>query len=435
VARFLTTVWPVPGHLHPNLAVANALRAQGHEVAFYTGKQARRNVEGEGLKLYPFEQVNEARFDELLRAIGTIALDWTKTPQQLGYWREWLLGSLPGQLADLEEVLADWRPDVIVCDPAMWAPILILHEARPIPVAVFSYLAACVLPGPEAPVAGWPLPRPRSSADRLARQVLQAALDLVAFGARRQVNGLRHRYGLAPLGMSMTAYTARVPLYLQQSIRELDYNRSDLPPHVHYVGFCPWDRPRNEPPPAFLGELPRDRPWVYVTAGTMHFQQPLVLKAALRGLADASLQVIATSDRTPSQLGVAELPANVRLERWVPHSDLFPLVDLIVTTGGTNTVLQALKDGVPLIIVPSAWDQPENAWRVAEAGVGIRLSPSDCTPEKLRAAVNSILTTPSYRQRARWFSEILGRYGGADHAASLLGGLADRALPQRPTVS
>jgi MGT family glycosyltransferase len=434
MARFLMTVWPLSGHLHPNLAVANALRAQGHDVAFYTGERGRSNVESEGYKLYPFRHVNEARFNELLRAIGKITLDWTKTPQQLGYWREWLLGTLPGQLADLEEALADWRPDALVCDPTMWAPTLILHEARPIPVAVFSYVATCLLPGPGAPIPGFPLPRPRTTADRFARQVLQAALNLAAFGTRQGVNVLRRRYGLPPLGTSMTDYTGRMPLYLVQGIPEFDYNRQDLPPSVHYVGNCPWDRPSNEPPLAFLGELSHDRPWVYVTEGTAHFREPLALKAAVHGLADAPVQVIATSNHSPTELGVSSLPANFRLERWIPYSDLVPRVDLIVTTGGTNTIMQALTAGVPLIIVPSSWEQPESAWRVAEAGVGLRLSPRDCTPEKLRVAVETILATPSFRQNARLFSDILGRYGGAGYAAELLGNLITR-VGERHTPS
>jgi MGT family glycosyltransferase len=430
MARFLTTVWPVPGHLHPNLAVGKELTARGHEVAFYTGPKARALVEGEGLRHFPFQRVNERRFDELLEAIGAIALDWKQTPRQLGYWREWLFGMLPDELADIETILDDWRPDAIICDPAMWAPILVLRETRQVPVAVFSYLLACVLPGPDAPLNGIPLPRPRNSLDRLARQVLQTTLDLVAQPARRDVDALRRRYGLPPVHSAITAYTARMPLYLQQSVRELDYNRQDLPPNVHYVGLCPWDRKSDEPPPAFLSELRRDQPAIYVTDGTMHFQRPLVLGAALAGLANAPIQIIATSNRSPADLGFPALPANVRLERWVPHGDLFPLVDLIVTTGGTQTVLKALKAGVPLILVPSAWDQPENAWRVVDAGVGVRLSPSECTPERLRAAVTHVLTTPAYRQNAQRFSEIIKGYDGPARAATLLETLVpSRASP------
>ena len=48
MAKFLFTVWPVPGHIHPNIAVAHELRKLGHEVRFYTCADVHSIIEGEG---------------------------------------------------------------------------------------------------------------------------------------------------------------------------------------------------------------------------------------------------------------------------------------------------------------------------------------------------------------------------------------------------
>jgi MGT family glycosyltransferase len=150
------------------------------------------------------------------------------------------------------------------------------------------------------------------------------------------------------------------------------------------------------------------------------------LRAALRGLSSLPVQVIATTGkrRDPAQLGLGVIPPNARVEQWVAHSDLFPRTQVVVTTGGTGTVLKALQTGVPLVIVPTAWDQPENAWRVAEAGAGIRLPPSQCTPERLRAAVHRVLTDQSFRRNALRLAADFARYRGPGQAADLLGDLA-----------
>jgi MGT family glycosyltransferase len=423
VTRFLTTVWPVPGHLHPNLAIGCALQARGHEVAFFSGQKARGLIEGERLGYFPFRQVDEGRVDELLRILGSPVTGLSDLARRRSLWQEWFVGTIPAQIADLTPILDTWRPDVIICDPAMWGPFLVLHETHRIPVAVFSYLAACILPGRDGPILGWPLPRPKRLLGRALVRGARLAIGLGSAAIPRAANDLRESLGLPRLRTKVAAYAGEMELYLQQSTREFDYNRTDLPSSVHYIGPVPWDRASNEAPPEFLSTLSRDRPWIYVTDGTMHLE-PRVTRATLRALADLDVHVIATigKGRDPAELG--DVPANALIREWVPHTDLFPLCDLIVTTGGTGTVLKALASGVPLITVPTAWDQAENAYRLVDAGAGLRLAERDCTPRNVRAAVLRVLGDKSFRANAARVGATFKRYGGADQAADLLETLA-----------
>ena len=59
MARFLFTVWPFPGHVHPNVAIARALDVRGHASAFYTGGSIAHSLEDEGLRVFPFRAVDE----------------------------------------------------------------------------------------------------------------------------------------------------------------------------------------------------------------------------------------------------------------------------------------------------------------------------------------------------------------------------------------
>jgi len=340
--------------------------------------------------------------------------------------RQWLLETIPQQVDDLEVVLADWRPDVVVCDPFMWSPILIFHEMCGILVAVSSFVPGCMLPGPDAPPFGLGLPRPRSWYTRLLARLVAFATDVVAADFRRAASALRQRYGLPALTTSVIAFTGRMPLYLVPSAPEFDYERRDLPSSVHYVGPCLWNKPRHEASADWLAQLPQDQPWVHVTEGTMHVEAPLVLRAAAQGLAYLPMRVIMTTggNRDPADLDLGPIAPNVRVERWVSHGDLLPHTDVVITTGGAGTVLAALSVGVPLVIVPTEWDKPENAQRVVETGAGLRLAPHRCTAERLRAAVERVLEEPSFRQNAQRLAATFARYGGPERAAKLLEGLS-----------
>jgi MGT family glycosyltransferase len=438
MARFLFTIWPFPGHINPAIAVALGLRERGHESAFYTGDSARPLVESEGFQCFPFVNVDEERIHDLLHnGMSQISSTWDalKHAREIkAGLREWLLGTVPHQLEDLRAAQAECRPDVLVCETAFWAPILVLSETGGVPVAVLSTLAACLLPGPDVPAWGQGRPRPRNSYRRFLATLERKLVHLLSLDFRKAANALRRQHGLPPVSISVTELAGRMPLYLVPSTPEFDYQRRDLPPSVHYVGPCLWDKPRDEPPPSWLDQLPADRPVVHVTEGTIHVQEPFLLRAAATALAHRPMEVVMTTGRhrDPSELNLGSLAPNIRVERFVPHSELFRRTAVVVTMGGAGTLLAALRAGVPLVVVPTEWDKPENAQRVVEAGAGLRLEPRQCTPERLRGAVERVLRDPSFRSNARRLSDAFARYGGPLRAAELLEGLAARRAASGP---
>jgi MGT family glycosyltransferase len=423
----LFTVWPFVGHINPFVSVAEALREHGHDVAFYTSPRLRPLLEEQGFAVFPYEHVDEDHIWEFIQAAETrSSLGWHAPGLLLRAFRDWLAGTVPDQVADIESIIGAWRPDVLVTETAMWGPILVLSETTRVPVAILTTLMGCLIPGPDAPPWGPGLPPPRSRAARLLARSVTKIGDLLAVGVRRRVNRIRADYGLPPMIGSVNAFMARMPLYLVPNVRALDYDRHDLPPSVHYVGPCVWNKPSNAPTPGWLDEVPADRPWVHVTEGTAHYQDPFVLRAAAQGLANRSMEVIMTTgaQRDPADLDLGPLAPNVRVEQFVSHSDLLPRCAALVTTGGAGTVMAALRAGVPQLIVPTHWDKPDNARRVVEAGVGLRLTPRQCTARGLRDAVERLLHEPQFRERARQLAGQLAREPGPSRAALLLEELA-----------
>ncbi len=408
------------------MAIARELRERGHECAFYSGPRAARVIEGENFPFFPSGKAEEDAMYDFMFAPGQArALNWRTMMQFATTIQGWLLDTIPQQVREIEPILASWRPDVIVTEQNMLAPVLVFREKYKIPVAILSYFS-CTIPGPDAPPFGLGLPSPKNWYTRLLSRAVSVATTPMRARFRRLANGIRQTNGLPPIKTSVLEFTGTVPLYLVMGTSEFDYNRHDLPPSVRYIGACLWDKPSHEKPSDWIAQLPPDQPWVHASEGTVHVQSPFVLKAAAQGLANLPMQVILTTggNREPNELDLGPIAPNVRVVRWVSHTELLPHLDVMITTGGSATVQSTLRAGVPLIIVPTEWDKPDIARRVVETGAGIRLAPNQCSPERLRAAVQHILSTPSFRQNAKRMAAIFASYGGPPAAVNLLEELA-----------
>jgi MGT family glycosyltransferase len=430
--RFLIALWPLTGHLLPQLGIGLALRERGHEVAFFSGESVRRQIEQEGFELFPFESTGVEGVEQRLHAMDRNSRRTRPRGRMLPVMREWLVDSIPAQVADIRSVLARWPADAIVSDSMMWGPIAVMWEADGIPVAASAPLLGPLIPGPEAPVFGLGLAPPRTRRGRLASGALSRALERAGAPLWRGVEQMRAQHGLAPMGESVNRFSGRLPLYLVAGIPELDYNRRDLPPSVRYLGNCV--RYPEEPGAAgWLAGIPSERPWVYVSESTVSLGDPYLLRTAVAALADEPVELILTTgeQRDPAILGAAASAPNVHVTRWISHGELLPHCAALVTFGGRGVILAAAEAGVPMVVVPTSWDKPDNARRVTFAGAGVRLAPRRLSPQSLRAAVHEVLDRPSYAAAAAGLAAKLAVAPGAAGAAQLLEGMVGGGAPER----
>ena len=124
-----------------------------------------------------------------------------------------------------------------------------------------------------------------------------------------------------------------------------------------------------------------------------------LLRAALRGLADAPVRVLATwNRRLPSR--PLPVPANARVVDWVSYSRTMPHCDVVVCHAGHGTLVRALASGCAVVACPAVGDMNENAARLDWAGAGVRVPRRFISPRPLRLAVEEALAKPSIRARA-----------------------------------
>ena len=98
------------------------------------------------------------------------------------------------------------------------------------------------------------------------------------------------------------------------------------------------------------------------------------------------------------------VPENVIVMDSAPHSQVFPLADLVITHAGHGTVMRALSHGLPLVCLPMGRDQHDNAIKVQHHGCGIALS-AKASPEKIRKAVHEILNKEAFKLAVNSFKE------------------------------
>lgn len=119
---------------------------------------------------------------------------------------------------------------------------------------------------------------------------------------------------------------------------------------------------------------------------------------------------------------------NVAVFATADHDDLMRRADLVVTHGGHGTFMRALKNGLPMVVIPGlGGDQPINAAAVEAWGVG-RALPADAGADAMRAAVSELLASRAYRDRAADISRQLRDCDGALGAAEEIEGLLPASI-------
>jgi UDP:flavonoid glycosyltransferase YjiC (YdhE family) len=105
---------------------------------------------------------------------------------------------------------------------------------------------------------------------------------------------------------------------------------------------------------------------------------------------------------------------------YAPHAALFPRALAIVHQGGAGTLHQALAAGRPTLVVPHAHDQPDNAHRVARAGVSLTVYPQRYTAGNVEKALATLVNDEVYARRAREVAGVVTSERGAAAAADAL---------------
>jgi UDP:flavonoid glycosyltransferase YjiC (YdhE family) len=200
-------------------------------------------------------------------------------------------------------------------------------------------------------------------------------------------------------------------LVLVATFPQLEYPRQ-WPHAVRVTGPMDFELPHPD-----VELPPGDAPLVLVAPSTAKDPGSRLLRAALDGLANEDVRVIATTNRAAPERPI-EVPRNAMLVDWLSYSQVMPQAALVICHGGHGTMARALGAGVPVLCCPAEGDMTENALRASWAGVGLSVPWRLCRPAPLRWAARRILEDPAFRRRAgeiaAWRRENDGARRGAE---------------------
>jgi MGT family glycosyltransferase len=371
------------------VGIGDVLRRRGHRVVFIVEESFAGTLEAQG-------------FEERLMRLGPPAAA-DEEPGQ--FWKDFIRDTAPvfrtptieqletfiaptfralldgARYVDdrLREIIAEVQPDVIVEDNVVAFPAL-PASGRPWVRIASCNPAEIKDPQVPPPFSGYPAGDPSRweaywAEFRRTHADMHAEFD--AFCVER---------GAPPLAdLEFIHESPHLNLYLYPG--EADYQRAvgldgrwrNLQTSVRATD-APWELPE----PLASG----DGPLIYLSLGSLGSGDVALMQKLIDSLAGTRFRVIVSMGPQRELLRLAD---NMTGAEFLPQTSLLPLVDLVITHGGNNTVTESLYFGKPMVVLPLFWDQYDNAQRMHETGFGIRLDTYGHAPEELEVAIESLL--------------------------------------------
>jgi MGT family glycosyltransferase len=174
--------------------------------------------------------------------------------------------------------------------------------------------------------------------------------------------------------------------------------------------------------PEMTWELPehlsgRDGALIYLSLGSLGSADVGLMQRLVDLLAATSHRVVVSKGPLAEQITLHD---NMTGESFLPQPAVLPQVDLVITHGGNNTVVECFHNGKPMIVLPLFWDQVDNAQRVDETGFGVRLPAYDFEDGQLTGAIDRLLGDAALRERMGAIAARMQAANGTVRAADLI---------------
>jgi len=410
--RILFATFGSLGDLHPVLALGRELRRRGHAVALVTSAYHRERITAAGLDFFP--AVPDLRPDD--RALVRATMDERRGPEEVF---RFMFAHLAGTYADFVRTIREFGPDVLVTSELAYAGPIAAEKLgirwASITLSPLSFLS----PYDETVLPQMPW---LSRAHALGPRVYGAILGLLERLAGRMaapINDFRAAQGLGPVAAPLFADKHSPELVLAMFSHLIGEARPDWPPQTIVTGYAFYDGSEPELDAEVEQFLDDGPPPIVFTLGSAAVFDP-------GAFYDESVKA-AMHLRRRALLLVGPQPGDVPLTNetvgvfgYAPFSKLFPRAAAVVHQGGSGTTGQAMRAGRPMLIVPYAHDQPDNALRAAKLGISATVRRQRYNAGTAARALGPLLTSRRVAAQAAEIGDIVAHEDGAAVAADAI---------------
>ena len=244
-------------------------------------------------------------------------------------------------------------------------------------------------------------------------------LGITGLSLRILIDNYRKDWELAPYPYFSKIDVAFSPLaQISQQPLEFEFERRELPEYFHFTG--PFLSLVNYNTTPFPRERLTGQRLVYASLGTVQNSLKWVFQVIAESCVGLDVQLVITTGGSDVLDSLLDLPGSPLVVEYAPQLALLQIADLTITHAGMNTVLESLTYGVPMVGIPITNDQPGVAARIAWTGTGEVVHLSDLSVDKLRAAIQRVLTENTYRTNALRLQKAIERAGGVKRAAEII---------------
>jgi zeaxanthin glucosyltransferase len=412
-----------PGHFYPLTALGRRLQSRGHEVVYLQVADLERPIRAAGLE---FRQIGRedfplgalrARDEELGRLKGLAAMRCAL--RGIGQKAMMLFRDAPAAIRDA-------GVDSLIVDQIEMAggtvaehlglPFVSVAAALPINLDV------------SVPPVNLPWPYGTGVRARLRNWVGNAACEWTFSGVVSTINRQRRAWGLPPVRNFNALFSGLAQVSQLPAALELPGRR--LPPHFHHTG--PWTDAAGRTPVDFPWErIDPSRPLVYASMGTLQNGVLRTFRMMAEACAGLDLQLVISLGGGQNPALLADLPGDPVVVGYAPQLELIRRSALTISHGGLNTALESLARGVPMVVLPVAYDQPGVGARVEWSGAGRSIPVGRLSVDRLRDTVRVVLADPAYRARAGRLRTSIEAADGLSWAADLIeGAFGGRTVPE-----
>ncbi len=414
MSRFVLATAGSLGNLHPYVAVARALIERGHRATIAAAEDHRAAVQAADVEFAPIRP-SVSDFGDYRTLVRTLFDD----RRGLEYlMRQMVMAHLRSAYEDL------WRAvdgaDLLVSHPlTVTAPLVARRRGLPwvgTVLAPMSFMSSW--DPPILPVAPW-LRKLRA----LGPTPYRLAFNLLKRSVRAweaPLDDFRRELGL-PRSTQRAMFEGQFSPVRNLALfdPQLATPQPDWPGHVRICGAAVYDGVG--PDAATRHELERflaegDPPIVFALgSAAVWIAGDFWSKAAAAARRLGRRALLVTGPMAPE-----DLPAGVRALPYLPYSTVFPRAAAVVHQAGIGTLAQAMRAGQPQMMLPIAFDQPDNARRAAALGLGRVLPFRTVTGQRLAPELAALLDRPAYGREARAVAAALTKLDGAGCAAEEL---------------
>jgi MGT family glycosyltransferase len=321
-------------------------------------------------------------------------------------WAELITGARYCQ-QQLTQIIERTRPDVIVEDNVVSFPALVTAGVP------FVRIVSCnplEIKDPNLPPAfsGYP------AADPVGWQAFRDEYERVHRPVWAEFNAWVTEQGAPPLPDLEFIHEGTVNLYVYPALA--DYQRArPLGPSWHRLDSSVRETDEKFSLPDTLAAS--DGPLIYFSLGSLGSADVPLMRRLISCLSATPYGYIVSKGPLHEEI---ELSANMAGQEFLPQTSVIPTCDLVITHGGNNTVTECLHFGKPMIVLPLFWDQHDNAQRVHELGLGVRLDTYRFTDAELHDALNRLLSDARLRSRLAAAAAVIQQHDGVRKAADLI---------------